>query len=121
MFVGLVLYWESATFLYVEHFRILPELRNRHHGQRILAELSRQGKIIILEIDPPMDEISMRRRGFYERCGLAGNPYSHVRPPYHKGNCGHKLVVMSCPGKIMQKEYDTFDGYLKRVKCPPKS
>ena len=112
--VGLVLYWETADFLYVEHFCILPELRNRHYGQRILAELSRQDKTIILEIDPPVDEISVRRRGFYERCGFAENPYPHVHPPYHKGNHGHELVVMSCPGKITQEEYDAFDGYLKR-------
>ena len=113
VFVGLVLYWETAEFLYVEHFCILPELRNRHYGQRILAELGKQGKTIILEIDPPVDEISVRRKGFYERCGFAENPYPHVHPPYHKGNHGHELVVMSCPGEITQKEYDAFDRYLK--------
>ena len=112
-FVGMVLYWETATFFYVEHFCIQPELRNQHYGQRILAELGKQGKTIILEIDPPVDEISVRRKGFYERCGFAENPYPHVHPPYHRGNHGHELVVMSCPGKITQKEYDAFDRYLK--------
>lgn len=73
VFVGLVLYWETAEFLYVEHFCILPELRNRHYGQRILAELSRQGKTIILEIDPPVDGISVRRKNFYRRCGFVEN------------------------------------------------
>ena len=113
-FVGMVLYWETATFLYVEHFCIQPELRNRHYGQHILAEFGKQGKTIILEIDPPVDEISVRRRGFYERSGFAENPYPHVHPPYHRGNCGHKLVVMSCPKKITPEEYATFDVYLKR-------
>ncbi len=113
-FVGLVLYWETAAFLYVEHFCILPELRNRRHGQRILAELGKQGKTIILEIDPLVDEISVRRRGFYERCGFAENPYPHVHPPYHKGNRGHELVVMSCPEEITQEAYNAFDKYLER-------
>ena len=114
VFVGLVLYWETAEFLYMEHFCILPELRYQHYGQRILAELGKQGKVIILEIDPPMDQISARRRGFYERCGFEENPYPHVHPPYHKENCGHKLVVMSCPGKLTAEEYNAFDRYLKR-------
>ena len=83
-------------------------------GQRILAELSKQGKTIILEINPPVDEISVRRRGFYERCGFAENPYPHVHLPYHKGNCGHELVVMYCPGKITQGDYDAFNVYLTR-------
>ena len=109
--VGLVLYWEAA-FLYVEHFCILPELRNRHYGQRILAELGKQGKTIILEIDPPVDEISARRKGFYERCGFAENPYPHVHPPYHQENRGHELVVMSCPKEITPEEYDAFSEYL---------
>lgn len=114
-FAGLVLYWETAAFLYVEHFCILPELRNRHYGQRILAELGKQGKTIILEIDPPVDDISVRRKGFYERCGFAENPYPHVHPPYHRGNHGHELVVMSCPEKITPEEYDGFDAYLKHT------
>ena len=113
VFVGLVLYWETETFLYVEHFCILPELRNRHYGQHILTELSKQGKAIILEIDLPVDEISVRRKGFYERCGFAENPYPHVHPPYHKGNHGHALVVMSCPEKITPEEYAAFDMYLR--------
>lgn len=112
LFTGLVLYWETADFLYVEHFCILPELRSRHYGQHILEELVRYGKTIILEIDPPADEISVRRKGFYERCGFVENPYPHIHPPYHKGSSGHTLVVMSCPEKISSKEYALFRGYL---------
>ena len=111
-FVGLVLYWETPDFLYVEHFCILPELRNRHYGQRILAALSKQNKTIILEIDPPTDEISVRRKGFYERCGFAENPYPHVHPPYHRGNHGHELVIMSCPESITPEKYAAFRRYL---------
>ena len=29
---------------------------------------------MILEIDPPVDDISIRRRGFYERSGFVENP-----------------------------------------------
>lgn len=110
-FIGMILYWEIAGFLYIEHFCILPEKRNRHYGQRILGSLG--GRPLILEIDPPSDAISVRRRGFYERCGFAENPYPHVHPPYHPGNPGHPLVVMSAPRVLTPQEYDTFACYLR--------
>jgi len=111
-FIGEILYWEVAGSFYIEHFCVLPSMRNKHYGQKIPAAL--QDKPLILEIDPPVDAISQRRKGFYERCGFGENPYPHVHPPYHKGNHGHELVVMSCPGKLTAEEYNAFDGYLKR-------
>ena len=114
-FVGLVLYWEQSDYIYIEHFCIQPELRNRHYGQRALSLLQEKRKIIILEIDSPIDAISIRRKGFYERCGFVENPYSHIHPPYHKGNTGHELVIMSNPRLILQSEYDSFNSFLKRI------
>lgn len=118
IFVGIVLYWECSDFIYIEHFCILPEMRNRQYGQKVLALLQMQQKTLILEIDPPIDAISARRKGFYERCGFVPNPYPHVHPPYHKENKGHELVIMSSPKPISQAEYDAFSVYLKdRVMC----
>lgn len=113
VFVGEVLYWEIGEMRYIEHFCILPEMRNRQYGQKVLALL--QNETLLLEIDPPVDEISVRRKGFYERCGLVENPYPHVHPPYHRKNAGHPLVVMSSPRTLTQQEYDTFRRYLNDV------
>lgn len=60
----------------------------------ILAELARQNKTIILEIDPLVDDASVRRKGFYERCGYVANAFAHVHPPYQAANRGHELIVM---------------------------
>jgi len=105
-FVGEILYWEIGDFLYIEHFCVLPSMRNKHYGQNILDAL--KSKPLILEIDPPIDEISLRRKGFYERCGFVENSYKHIHPPYHKGNVGHELVVMSSPSPLTKTEYDVF-------------
>jgi len=58
-----------------------------------------------------VDEIARRRKGFYERCGYAENPYPHVHPPYHCGNKGHELVVMSAPRRdaVMARAYEEND------------
>ena len=110
-FIGEVLYWEVAEFLYIEHFCILPSMRNKHYGQKVLKAM--QKKSLILEIDPPLDEMAVRRKGFYERCGFVENPYRHVHPPYHAENHGHNLVIMSFPRMLTADEYKHFNHYLQ--------
>lgn len=112
-FIGEILYWDLGAFYYIEHFCVLPAMRNRRYGQRILAAL--QPKALMLEIDPPVDALSRRRRGFYERCGFVENPYPHVHPPYHRGNAGHALVVMSAPAALTAAEYGDFRRFLESV------
>ena len=113
--VGEILNWESGDFIYVEHFCILPELRNRQYGQRALEVLAGRGKVVILEIDPPVDEVSIHRKGFYERCGYHANDFTHVHPPYHQGMAGHGLVVMSSPRQLSREEYEGFSAYLRET------
>lgn len=112
-FVGLLLYWETEDFLYIEHFCVLPEMRGKRYGQTALSLLIDCGKPIILEIDPPKDDISRRRKNFYERSGFIENPYPHVQPPYHRGNDGTPLVIMTYPAMIDAPAYDAFFDYLK--------
>lgn len=112
-FVGEILYWDIGEAFYIEHFCILPSRRNKHYGQKILKTY--QKTPLILEIDPPVDEISIRRKGFYERCGFVANPYSHIHPAYHRGNKGHELVIMSSPEMLDLAEYEHFNHYLQDV------
>lgn len=114
-FAGLMLYWEAETFIYVEHFCMLPELRGKGLGSRALALLGVGGKTVILEIDPPVDAVSVRRRRFYERSGFVANSYRHVHPPYHREYAGHELVVMSRPSALTQKEFDAFVQFLTQT------
>lgn len=114
LFVGLVLYWETADFVYIEHFCIQPELRGKQYGQKTLNLLQEKQKTLILEIDPPVDDISKRRKQFYLRCGFAENPYPHVHPPYHPENHGHTLVLLSCPHEITPEQNRAFQRYLSQ-------
>lgn len=112
-FVGLLLDWETTGFRYVEHFCIDPSLRNQSYGKQALDQLVTDGKTVILEIDPPTSEIAVRRKGFYERCGFRENPYAHVHPPYHPGNNGHALLVLSHPSPLSGEAYERFNRYLQ--------
>ena len=110
-FIGEILYWDIGGFFYIEHFCIEPAMRNRRYGQKILSAL--QTTPLILEIDPPVDEISIRRKRFYERSGFVENPYPHVQLPFHRGDVEHALVVMSAPRMLSEKEYAHFNEYLQ--------
>lgn len=112
-FIGIILYWQREDFIYIEHFCILPEMRNKQYGQKVLNILKEKNKTLILEIDPPIDTLSLRRKEFYERCGFVENTYLHIHPPYHKGNSGHELILMSFPYRISKKMFDDFSLYLK--------
>ncbi len=110
-FLGLLLFWESEGFRYVEHFATCPQLRGQGRGARALAQLNSEGIPVVLEIDPPRDEVSIRRQHFYERCGFFANSYRHVHPPTGRAMRGI-LVVMTCPAPASQEEYDRFAAYL---------
>ena len=113
-FIGLLLCWETEHFIYVEHFCVNPEQRNKKYGARALELLNQPEKKVILEIDPPMDENSVRRKGFYERAGYQANNYEHIHPPYHRGYDGHRLVVMSWPSRLTDDEIQAFGRYLQK-------
>lgn len=111
-FIGEVLYWDTDSFIYIEHFCILSEKRNRKYGERTLSMLQSCNKTIILEIDPPKDEISVRRRGFYERNGFKLNDFEHFAPAYTSGGSDFELKIMTYPGKISKELYDDFYEFL---------
>lgn len=113
--IGLMLCWETPRFIYVEHFCILPSRRNKGYGTKALATLGREGKAVILEIDPPADEISIRRKAFYERDGFHVNNYVHDHPAYHAGYSAHRLLVMSSPEPLEEELYAAFARYLDTV------
>lgn len=111
--IGEILYWDIGGALYIEHFCVLPAMRNRRYGQKILKAYG--ATPLILEIDPPVDEIAVRRKAFYDRCGFVENPYPHIHPAYHRDHAGHELVVMSFPKMLKAEEYEHFHRYLQDI------
>ncbi|MBC5995176.1 GNAT family N-acetyltransferase [Romboutsia ilealis] len=113
--VGILLYWEFDKYKYIEHLAISSELRGKNYGSRILEKFCDDNSIIILEIDPPIDEIGIKRLRFYSKIGFILQEFNHVHPPYRKGYEGHSLKVM-CYNKNLEKyEYDVFNEFLRNV------
>ena len=111
--------YEKAMELYSKSFPIyeqrLPEMRGRGYGAQALSFSASAKKTVILGIDPPNDEVPVRRKAFYERAGYRANPFEHIHPPYHSEYKGHRLVVMTYPAAISENEYKNFNSYLENV------
>ena len=95
--VGFISVWELPEFAFVEHFVIYEGYRNKGLGERTLAILKNKFDKILLEAEPPEDEIKTRRISFYKRCAFHENPHDYVQPPYRKGDFGTRLILLSYP------------------------
>ncbi len=115
VFAGLLAYWEFPGYAYIEHFAIHPDFRGKSLGSAVLREFCAERELVILEIDPPTDAISIRRENFYKKLGFVSNPYAHHHPAYQKRFTPHTLVAMSHPRELAQAEYDRFVDELKNV------
>ncbi|CAJ1825815.1 GNAT family N-acetyltransferase [Aeromonas veronii] len=113
LLLGFIFWWACGEQVYIEHLAINPALRGRNYGSRLLAEFcERAGKTVILEIDPPEDEIAIRRLRFYQGLGFCLNDYAHLHPPYHSDYQGHALRVLSYPRLLEEEAYQRFNSML---------
>ncbi len=111
---GLLFHWRGPAFRYLEHLAVTPELRGHDLGSQVLRAFCRREGRVILEIDPPTDEISIRRQGFYERNGFVANPYMYIHPSFRRPFHPHRLVLMSWPGPIERQEAEGFEAFVLR-------
>ena len=84
-------------------------------GSAALSAFCRKVGRVILEIDPPVDDISIRRRHFYERLGFVANPYQYIHPSFRKPFTPHRLVLMSYPGAITYEEARSFADFVREA------
>ena len=111
-FAGILFHWRGDGFHYVEHLAVSPLLRGQNIGSRALAAFC-EGRRVILEIDPPEDEISIRRLHFYERLGFTANPHEYIHPSFRQPFHPHRLVLMSRPGVLSDDEARRFADFVR--------
>lgn len=98
--VGFISLWHTPDFVFAEHFVIHEEYRNLGLGAKALCELKRLFSKIVLEAEPPIEEIAKRRLAFYKRNGFIENEGAYAQPAYRKGASEVPLVIMSYPERL---------------------
>lgn len=93
---GILIYWQFSDFLYIEYLATRSDLRGRSLGSKIMEKLfSGISCPVILEAEPPQDELAIRRIRFYERLGFSVEPDAYLQPSYG--------VVPGIPLKILRR------------------
>lgn len=114
-FLGILFYWQAEDTIFLEHFATLPHLRGHGIGAKALKLLQDMGKPILLEIEPPCDEMTHRRCGFYRRNGFLMNPYFHIQVKLHREDEEDvELKVLTWPEEFSPAEYEAFRAYMLR-------
>ena len=109
---GFIAVWNFTDFLYVEHFAVSKEYRNRGTGAKLISEVVKlYKKTLCLEVEPPEDELTRRRIGFYERNGFFLNEYPYIQPPISAGKNPVPLMIMSSEKALSEENF----GKIKKV------
>ncbi len=109
-FIGILGWWSFDSLRFIEHLATDKSVRDRGYGKQILAELTAEDpRPIILEVEHPTEEMSVRRIGFYERSGFKLNQYDYSHPSYDVDSKEFvRLLLMTYPRAIDQAEYESF-------------
>ena len=113
--VGIICYWEYDENIYIEHLAIDKSAHGGGYGSKLMRKLIEDNKkVIILEIEPVVDEMTTRRWHFYQRLGFKKNPFVHPLAPYHDDIYSDmNMVILTYPAEISQELYDNFDYQLR--------
>ncbi|MDN4086117.1 GNAT family N-acetyltransferase [Paenibacillus polymyxa] len=105
--------WKFAHFRFVEHIAVDSRIRGGGLGQKLMGRfISQSNQPVVLEVEPPVDEWSRRRIGFYERLGFHLNHFEYVQPPLREGQTDLRLQIMSYPGALSEQEFTPFKEIL---------
>ena len=107
--------WDFETMGFIEHFAVDPACRGGGLGGKLLDEItSLFEKPVCLEVEPPENEITTRRVGFYSRHGFFLNSYPYMQPSISKGRSPLPLLIMTSGRTIEKTEFEAVKTLLYR-------
>ena len=110
--LGIVFYWEWNNYRYIEYLAVSPQLRGHGYGNLMIKHIKDSNNTIILEIDPLINELSVRRLQFYERAGFTLTPYRFNHLPYRLDGIQQELLILSYPKMITKEQHTDFLNFI---------
>lgn len=104
---GFIASWEFSSFRFVEHLAVNPMLRGTGIGSKLVIDFLRKdlNKTVVLEVEPPHEEIAQRRISLYKKLGFQMNDYPYAQPPLREGESELPLLIMSYPALLSPVEF----------------
>lgn len=105
--IGVLTYWDFETFYYIEHLAIASNLRGHGWGSKTMRTfiINHPQKPVVLEVEHPTNEESIRRINFYKQCGLHLWECDYMQPPYRETDEWFPLFLMASDGLSFNKDY----------------
>lgn len=102
VYIGFMHFWEFPSFIYLEHFAIAPEARQKGYGGGAIRWLLDRvaDTPLLLEVELPIDDDTRRRISFYERHGLHLLDTPYLQPPYRETDEELPLRLMCTKGQL---------------------
>lgn len=98
---GLFVYWKFHDFYYLEHLAVFASMRNKKIGQQTLDWVEDHLKgIRLLEVEPAVENIAVRRVNYYQRNGYKILDKEYRQPSYDGAPESWPLWIMG------NQEYD---------------
>lgn len=111
--IAFIAVWDFNSFVYIEHFAVDPSYRNGGVGSSILRDITEiYGDNLCLEVELPNSDVSVRRIGFYKRCGFYYNDYPYIQPSISKGKKEVPLKIMTYGNQIDNKSFNVIKEIL---------
>jgi ribosomal protein S18 acetylase RimI-like enzyme len=92
--IGFVLFWDISEWRFIEYLAIDPLRRGMKYGEKVMEALS-LARMVLLEIEPPVETYAQRRVKFYERLGFSVLPYQYRQPSYRDNTIYYEMKLMS--------------------------
>jgi ribosomal protein S18 acetylase RimI-like enzyme len=111
---GLCIFWTFREFLFLEHFAVEPELRGLGIGEQTLLLLREKCPLILLETEPPTDEMAARRIKFYQRNGFKLLHRQYFQPSYGGNKPPVEMKLMSNNVDFTAEELDNYIATIRK-------
>ncbi len=114
--IGAMIAWEFDDYIYLENFAVDSSLRGNGIGGTILEYMKKvyHNKTIVLEVEEPVDDLTLRRIEFYKRHQWVLNDYHFIQPLLRENVDDVHLMLMSYPCVLNHQQCDKIKDELTR-------
>lgn len=113
--IAFIALWDFPNFIFIEHLAVSPLCRGKGTGTKVMKEIIKNyKKPIVLEIEPPKNDITIKRCKFYERLGFHICDYEYYQEPLRKGDKELRLNLMSCPYPLNKDNFEYVSRYIRQ-------
>lgn len=114
--IGGMITWEFDDYIFLENFAVDSSLRGQGIGGQILSDIKAiyDGRLIVLEVEPPVDELTKRRINFYQRHQWVLNDYHYIQPKLREDADDVHLMFMSYPKTLSYQQCENIKNEITR-------